>query len=174
MPKKYIDKINVSVRNGIGKVVTIGSTANIMLDLTQAARAAAAAGDVTQWAIVITVPEYNNPTGDKYVVQKANRDTDDQSPTYNEWIGDEVDIDIERCLGYEGYDDEAEDIRNWAPWYLVDSIVKIVEHFDEDEFGASTEESIWFLDMPVMYGGGEDISSMRFSEDDGITQCVWA
>ena len=119
-------------------------------------------GDSTQWAIVITAPIYDNPAGDKYVVKKA-------SVVTGSWVAEGDPIDIERVLGYEGYDSDAEDIRNWAPWYLAGSIVKIVERWDEAEVS-----DLWYLDMPMEYGGAEEDASIRFSEDDGITQAVWA
>jgi len=122
----------------------------------------AGGGLATVWAIVTEIPEYNDPTKDRYVVQKA-------SVVTGTWTGDGTDITIERALGYEGYDANAEDIRNWAPWYLVGSLVEIVSRWDEGEAAAQ-----WYIDMPMMYGGEESVSSFRHSEEDGIVQAVWA
>jgi len=116
----------------------------------------------TIWAIVTEIPKYNDTTKDRYVVQKA-------SVVTGTWTGDGTDIIIERALGYEGYDTNAEDIRNWAPWYLVGSLVEIVSRWDEGEVATQ-----WYIDMPMMYGGQETISSFRYSEEDGIIQAVWA
>jgi len=119
-------------------------------------------GDTTQWAIVITPPEYDNPVRNNWVVQKASVNTSD------EWEGDGDDITIERVLGYEGFDSNAEDVRNWTNWPLTDGICKIVNRFDEAE-----GDNIWYMDMPMMYTGPPDEASLRFSQKDGYTQAVW-
>lgn len=167
---KPIKDITLSVRTSSGQPVKskVSIQANGVANLTMTIPKApdvvpAAAGDTTQWAIVITAPIYNNPSGDKYVVQKAAVNVSD------EWEGDGDDIDIERALTYESNDVYAEDIRNWSPFYLADSIIKIVSRWDE-----AADDFIWFIDMTMLYGGRESKASIRFNTDDNITQAVWA
>ena len=119
-------------------------------------------GDATQWAIVTTMPEYEESTGDRYTVQKASVDES------GNWVGDGTDITIERAIGYEGYDSEAIDIRNWVPWFKVGAIVRIVSRWDEAE-----ADTIWYLDEPLIYTGGETTSGLRYSEELGHPVPVW-
>ena len=157
---KRANNIKLKVKGGTGgsKPNPKGHTLQVNIPKSKSVKA----GDTTQYAIVITAPEYDNPVRDNYVVQKA-------SVIADVWTGDGDDITIERALGYEGYAVAAEDIRNWAPWYLTDSIVKIVFRFDEQ---AGVDK--WFVDMPMMFHGSESQSSIRFSEAGGFTQAVWA
>lgn len=128
---------------------------------TTSARRPTAAGDKTIYAIVIQSPEYNDPAKNKYIVQRA---------TVNEgqWVGDGNDIEIVRALGYEGYGTDALDIRNWLPWYPVNSIVRIIQHYD-----ATAQESVWFIAESMLYGGPEHNSSLRYNEDAQQSEAVW-
>jgi hypothetical protein len=117
-----------------------------------------------QWAIVLQIPEYNEITKNKYVVQKAV----ESSTTVNGWEGDGNDIEIDRALGFEGYPEDAKDIRNWNPWYEIGSIVKIVQRFDNE-----TSEEKWFLDMPLMYTGPETTASLRHDVTNNHIEAVW-
>lgn len=123
-------------------------------------------GTSTQWAIVTQAPEYNDPTKNKYVVQKASVNA------YGEWEGDSSNINITRAIGYEGYldgvDDDCEDIRNWSPWYMVGAVVRIVERWDE-----AAGDSMWYIDETMAYGGSETESSVRADGDTGRIRSVW-
>ncbi len=118
-------------------------------------------GGAVQYAVVTQAPEYNDPAKAKYVVQKA-------SVVGGVWTGDGTDLTITRALGYEGYPTAAQDIRNWLPWYLVGAVVRIVERWDE-----AAAANAWYLDMPQIYGGAEDASSLRQSEITGHPEAVW-
>lgn len=118
-------------------------------------------GGAIIWAIITQMPEYNDATKAKYIIQKANFNG-------TAWVGDETDIEITRALGYEGHGSDALDIRNWFPWYPVDSLVKIISKIDQ-----TTGLAMWYIDMPMMYGGPEDESSLRFDETKLIPQAVW-
>ena len=133
-------------------------------------------GAATIWAVVTQAPEYNDPAKAKYVVQKASVDTDNQSETYNEWVGDGVDIAIERALGFEGHIKhegllDAMDIRNWHPWPPVGSVVPIIEKWDYEQAVPALR---WYMDIDMVYGGKESDSSIRVDDETLITQAVWA
>lgn len=143
--------------------------------------AAPSAAVPVQWAIITQIPVYDDPTKAKFIVQKASVDTDSESATYNEWVGDGTPINIERALGFEGYldgsTDDAKDIRNWSPWPGVDSIVPIIEKWD---FEQTTPANRWYIDITMLYGGDETISSIRQnptyldgSIERNIIQAVW-
>lgn len=130
----------------------------------------------TQYAIVTQTPEYNEPTKAKFIVQKASIDTDSESETYNQWIGDGTDIDIERALGFEGNiahegDNTAKDIRNWHTWPAVGSIVPIIQKWDYEQ---ATPALRWYIDIDMDYGGDETVSSIRMDDATLIKQAVWA
>lgn len=137
-------------------------------------RGIAGQSKATVWAVVTQIPEYNVSGKNKYIVQKAAIDTDSESETYNEWVGDGSDIDIERAIGFEGYldgdDDFCKDVRNWFPWFGVGAVVPIVERWDYEQ---TTPALRWFLDKTLIYGGPETDSSVRHSEDDGFVHTVW-
>lgn len=133
-------------------------------------------GVSVQWAIVTQVPEYNEPTKAKFIVQKAAVDTDSESETYNEWVGDETDIDIERALGFEGCiahegDNTAKDIRNWHPWPPVGAIVPIIQKWDYEQ---ATPALRWYMDIDLIYGGGDAEASIRVDDETLLPQAVWA
>ncbi len=75
----------------------------------------------------------------------------------------------DRVLGYEGYPNPAGlDIRNYIPWYKVNSIVRIVQQWD-----VAAGALKWFLDMPLIFAGAETDASLRWNPTDGLAQAVW-
>lgn len=137
--------------------------------------AAGSSGGVV-WAIVTQFPEYNDPEKAKFVVQKASI----AAVAGNDvWQGDGADIEITRAIGHEGSGTAGEDIRNWAPWPAVGSIVKIIARetiiTDTDQVPpVEVRQSAWLLDFPIMFGGDETESSFRADPDTGAAQAVWA
>jgi hypothetical protein len=127
-------------------------------------------GATYKWVIVTEMPEYDEPTKDRYIVQSLSADS------AGNFEGNGTDIEIDRMLGYEGYDTHAEDIRRWAPWYEVGAIIKIVKRLDPNKQVSSGVfgEKVWFLDMPTFYCGHESKASIRWDEVTGKIQCVWA
>lgn len=125
-----------------------------------------------QYAIVTEVPEYNDPVKNKFVVQKASKNADD------EWAGDGTDIDIERALGFEGHvthegNDNAKDIRNWHPWPSVGTVVQIIQKWDAEQ---ETPANRWYMTgekAPSDYGGSESVASLRVDDETLLTQAVW-
>ncbi|HOM61931.1 MAG TPA: hypothetical protein PLP49_10930 [Anaerohalosphaeraceae bacterium] len=123
--------------------------------------AAATGGEISYcYAVITQVPEYNT-SKNYYLVQRITL-------VEEEWIPDGEDLEIDRALGYEGCDTAARDIRNWIPWYAEDSIVKIVQRWDEID-----GELKWFLDMPLIYAGAETTASLRHSPITGHVEAVW-
>gem|GEM_PF-2241186 len=119
-------------------------------------------GSSVQLAIVTQEPEYNNALKDRYIVQKC-------SLVGGVYTGDTIDIAIDRVLGYEGYPNPAGlDIRNYIPWYKVNSIVRIVQQWD-----VAAGALKWFLDMPLIFAGAETDASLRWNPTDGLAQAVW-
>ncbi len=134
----------------------------IMIQAEQAVRPEGGGAASLQWAIVTEIPEYDSATADHYTVQKASVNTS------GAWVGDGTNITIDRALGYEGYDANATDIRNWLPWFKVGSIVRIVSRWD-----AAEADTIWYLDEPLKYVGGESTSSFRHNSETGHIVAVW-
>jgi len=100
---------------------------------------------------------------DYYLVKRA-------TVSNGQWIPDGSDeITVKRALGYEGYsDDEAKDIRNWVPWWPVNSIVRIIERWDDVD-----NQMRWFIAEPMIYTGKPETATLRHHPTDGIVQCVW-
>lgn len=119
-------------------------------------------GQSVQYALITQTLEYNDPLKNCYIVERA-------SLVDNVWTKDGNPITITRALGYEGYDSYAQDLRNWQPWYPVNSLVKIISHYDETE-----ADMLYYLDMPMFYTGPETQASLRWNEELGIVQAVWA
>lgn len=119
-------------------------------------------GSSVQLAIVKQEPKYNTSGRDCYKVQKC-------SLVGGVYTGDTVDITIDRVLGYEGYESPAGiDIRNYVPWYKLNSIVRIVQQWD-----VTAGALKWFLDMPMIYCGSETVRTLAWSEDDNVAHAVW-
>jgi len=119
-------------------------------------------GSGYQWAAVSQIPSYDS-SYDYYLVKKLIL-------VNNEWQWDLSDeIEINRAIGYEGYSDvEARDIRNWVPWWPVDSIVRIIERWDDVD-----NQMRWFIAEPMIYAGKPENATLRHHPTDGIVQCVW-
>ena len=113
------------------------------------------------WARIKAVPVYDS-SSDGYTVRKLILVGQD-------WQEDTEDLTVKRALGYEGYsDDEAKDIRNWVPWWPVDSIVRIIERWDDVD-----NVMRWFIAEPMIYTGKPETATLRHHPTDGIVQCVW-
>ena len=114
------------------------------------------------WALIAQQPEYDT-SKDYYLVKRA-------TVSNGQWIPDGSDeITVKRALGYEGYsDDEAKDIRNWVPWWPVNSIVRIIERWDGVD-----NQMRWFIAEPMIYTGKPETATLRHHPTDGIVQCVW-
>jgi hypothetical protein len=171
---RVMNQIIISVRaltnmvgDGVVNVQKTSSGVTLKLDIDRLAGELPKGGSAggTTWYIVTENPVYNDPVRDRYVVQKAIEDS------AGEWEGDGTDVVIERALGYEGYDVDAEDIRNWTPWYLEGAIVKVASHLDDDNSASLGKE--FFLDMPMLYTGPETEASLRTHETEGWAQAVW-
>jgi hypothetical protein len=121
----------------------------------------------TVYCKVMQIPVYNDPTKAKFVVQIANIDTVVGSQTYQQWVGNGTDIQIERALGFEGFLDggnnDCKDIRNWFPWPNVNSIVPLITKWDYENFVGQTRTPMtrYYMNVDMMYGGPEDIASIR-------------
>lgn len=114
-----------------------------------------------QWARIKAVPVYDS-SSDGYTVRKLILVGQD-------WQEDTEDLTVKRALGYEGYsDDEAKDIRNWVPWWPVNSIVRIIERWDDVD-----NQMRWFIAEPMIYTGKPETATLRHHPTDGIVQCVW-
>ena len=140
-----IDKINLSVRNGRGKVIQNGSTVNLMIDLPRAIHSGG--GGLLQFAEVTVA--LSHASVNEYTVQKIN----------NLGEKDGVNITIDRALGYEGFGTDATDIRYFAPWFGVGAIIKICKHFDDE-----ADEIKWFIDMPMLFIGKPADRSLDIDE----------
>jgi hypothetical protein len=130
-----------------------------------------------QYAIVTAVPDYAEPTENRFTVENVAVED-------GEWVGDGNPYYIERALGFEGYmesgsDDDPKDIRNWAPWPGIGAIVPVIQKWDDAQ---TTPAMRWYFDIDMLYGGPEEISSIRHNPAyldpilavaKNITQAVW-
>jgi hypothetical protein len=141
MPKKHIEKINLSIRNSsgsgksTGKVIQNGSTANILIDIPKAKPPAAAAATGVTTAVVTETISY---------------EINDDISTYTlDMSGTEITID--KVLGSNG------DMRDHIPWFDVDEEIPVISI-------TVAEVTTWYFLAPLIYIGTEDFASLRWLE----------
>ena len=137
--------------------VTISTNIDAILSRIPKTPADAATG--FQFAEITEALSYDDITPiDEYTVQKIDGAGEK----------DGTDITIDRALGYEGYGEDGEDIRNYAPWFGVGTIVPIAQHYDE------TEEALkWFIHASVLFIGEPANRSIDIYESSLRTMAVW-
>ena len=166
----------VSAESGSFRLVWKSASSGLVWAVAIFPYATGGGSRAVQYAVVTQVPAYNDPLKNKFVVQKASVDTDNQSETYNKWVGDGVDIAIERALGFEGHVKhegslDAMDIRNWYPWPPVGSVVPIIEKWDYEQAVPALR---WYMDIDMVYGGKESDSSIRVDDETVISLAMSA
>ena len=143
-------------------------------DLQRRRKGATRGGGVrTQLAIITQMPEYDNASRNKYIVQKAAPDLDELSENYKEWVGNGESIEIDRIFGHANLPEEAEDVRNWMPLLVEGQIVEIVQLYDKAEFEATTNTTKWFIRFDFWYVGPEGEASLRHDSDNKQSLVVW-
>lgn len=177
-----INRINFNTNQGVSSVKRIGDTVHINLILPRNKNIAATStsSSITRtYAIVTVAPEYNNPELAQYTVQIATLDSNIESETYGQYVGDGTDIIIDRALGFEGLynpytqtgDENALDIRNWGINYKSGALVEIISRPDLENPSNDTK---YYINCFAQYFGSETVASVRNDYENGITLAVWA
>lgn len=123
-------------------------------------------GEQVQFAEITVALNHDSESAavDEYTLRRI----DDSGTKY----GDNITID--RAMGYEGYGSDGEDIRNFFPWFGVEAIVPIVQHFDDVEGDAK-----WFFYIPMTFIGKPSDRSLDIEiettsgQSEFRTMAVW-
>lgn len=104
------------------------------------------AGAVSFAEVTVTL---THAAEDEYTVQKIN----------SSGTKDEVNITINRALGYEAFGSDATDIRYFSPWYGVGAIIPIAQHYDSDASALK-----WFINLALIFVGKPADRSIEVEE----------
>lgn len=148
------NNLRFHVRGGTGGIVSSKAGHNVYVSIpsTTSTGGTTTSTASTVWGTVTQALEYDDGAKSYYTLE----------------LSDETEVTVRRAIGYQGYaDDEALDLRNYMPWFVVGSVVPLVLDPSDPSSGE------YMLNLCLNYIGPEEECSLRWNEDDERSQAVW-